>query len=84
MGSEPRACSTLGLISSAPATRTGGQEVRGGERGPSRMVLEGQSTGSQGLTKPCADEEPGDTLGVIVLLAPEDLTSHGFLLQLRR
>lgn len=48
------------------------------------MVLEAGSTGSQGLTKPCADEEPGDTLGVIVFLAPEDLTSHGFLLQLRR
>lgn len=38
---------------------------------------------SQGLTKPCVDEEPRDTLGIIVLLALEDLTSHGFLMQLR-
>lgn len=37
-----------------------------------------------GLTKPCADEESGDTLGVIVLLAFENLTSHSLLLQLRR
>lgn len=37
-----------------------------------------------GLTKTCADEESGDTLGVIVLLALENLTSHSLLLQLRR
>lgn len=46
--------------------------------------MEGLTLESQGLTKPCADEEPGDTLGVIVLLALEDLTGHGFLMQLRR
>lgn len=47
-------------------------------------MTEGLTLESQGLTKPCADEEPGDTLGVIVLLALEDLTGHGFLMQLRR
>lgn len=39
---------------------------------------------SKQLTKSCADKEPGDTLGVIILLALEDLTSHSFLMQLRR
>lgn len=39
---------------------------------------------SKKLTKPRADKEPGDTLGVIILLALEDLTSHSFLMQLRR
>lgn len=70
------------LICTCNPDRGAGGQRR--ERGLSWMVLEGQSTGSQGLTKPCADEEPGDTLRVIVLLAPEDLTSHSFLLQLRR
>lgn len=45
--------------------------------------MEGLTLESQELTKPCADEEPGDTLWVIVLLALEDLTGDGFLMQLR-
>lgn len=44
----------------------------------------GGSRDERGLTKTCADEESGDTLGVIVLLALENLTSHSLLLQLRR
>lgn len=48
------------------------------------MVLEGSRAGKWGLTKPCANEESGDALGVIVLLALENFTSHRLLLQLKR
>lgn len=48
------------------------------------MVLEGSRAGELGLTKPCANEESGDALGVIVLLALENFTSHCLLLQLKK
>lgn len=48
------------------------------------MALEGSRAGVWELTKPCANEESGDALGVVVLLALENFTSHRLLLQLKR
>lgn len=48
------------------------------------MELEGSRAGVWELTKPCANEESGDALGVVVLLALENFTSHRLLLQLKR
>lgn len=48
------------------------------------MVLEGLRAGEWELTKPCANEESGDALGVVVFLALENFTSYCLLLQLKR
>ena len=63
-----------------------GERGKGGQVRPEgdKIVLEGSRAGVWELTKPCANEESGDTLGVVVLLALENFTSHRLLLQLKR